>query len=288
MVVEERRAGQVFRQGFRPASPCSSCGVPVVSSRIVGGTDAVIGEWPWQVAVIYNDYFICGGSLINTQWVLSAAEESLNANFQNTRRSSVEKIIINSQYSSAAGKWNIALVKMTNPVIYTDYILPICLPTMYVTFPTGMDCWVTGWGCLVPSSVKLQSPKTLQKVKIPVIDYEQCDQMYHVGTSISSYITIIESEKICAGYTEGGKDSCQGDSGGPLVCLMNGVWFQAGIVSWGDGCALAYRPGVYTLVPAYQSWIKAHQHLGGRESESPVIEVLKNWRRAECMPGMHM
>uniref|UniRef100_A0A8C5PZ33 Peptidase S1 domain-containing protein n=1 Tax=Leptobrachium leishanense TaxID=445787 RepID=A0A8C5PZ33_9ANUR len=145
------------------AESSSSCGVPVVSSRIVGGTDAVIGEWPWQVAVTYNDYFICGGSLINTQWVLSAAHcfdfdptpskyliymglYQLNANFQNTRRSSVEKIIINSQYSSAAGKGDIALVKMTNPVIYTDYILPICLPTMYVTFPTGMDCWVTGWG----------------------------------------------------------------------------------------------------------------------------------------------
>uniref|UniRef100_A0A8C5PZY4 Peptidase S1 domain-containing protein n=1 Tax=Leptobrachium leishanense TaxID=445787 RepID=A0A8C5PZY4_9ANUR len=55
------------------AESSSSCGVPVVSSRIVGGTDAVIGEWPWQVAVTYNDYFICGGSLINTQWVLSAA-----------------------------------------------------------------------------------------------------------------------------------------------------------------------------------------------------------------------
>lgn len=50
--------------------------------------------------------------------------------------------------------------------------------------------------------------------------------------------------------------SPQGDSGGPLVCDINDVWIQAGVVSWGSDCALYKRPGVYTNVSVYTSWIQ--------------------------------
>ncbi|KAM3915983.1 prostasin-like [Leptodactylus fuscus] len=148
-------------------------------------------------------------------------------------------------------------MKLPSPVNYTKYIMPICLPSASVTFPSGMECWVTGWGT-INSGVNLQDPQTLQKAMTPIIDRATCDDYYHVGTTTSSSITIILEDMICAGYTNGLKDSCQGDSGGPLTCKVNGAWYQAGIVSWGDDCALPYRPGVYTLTTAYQGWIQGY------------------------------
>uniref|UniRef100_A0A8C5WIG1 Peptidase S1 domain-containing protein n=1 Tax=Leptobrachium leishanense TaxID=445787 RepID=A0A8C5WIG1_9ANUR len=236
--------------------PAPVCGVPVVSSRIVGGENAQDGEWPWQIVVNYLGDFICGGSLINTQWVLSAAEESaliIRFNVSDP----LYRIIKHLQYTYTGDRGDITLVKLKNPVTFTDYIQPICLPTVSIAFPSGVRCWVTGWGTR-SSGGSVPSVNTLQEVMTPLIDYKQCDQMYHIGSSTSSFTTIIQEEKICSGYKEGGKDSCQGDSGGPLVCKVNGTWIQAGIVSWGEGCASANRPGVYTLVSAYQSWIKTY------------------------------
>ncbi|PIO41133.1 hypothetical protein AB205_0216800 [Aquarana catesbeiana] len=89
---------------------------------------------------------------------------------------------------------------------------------------------------------------------VPLIDGSTCQTMY---TKAGGSITI-QSDQICAGYKEGGKDSCQGDSGGPLVCKVQGVWYQVGVVSLGIGCAKPNFPGIYTQVTAYQAWISKY------------------------------
>ncbi|KAM4026346.1 serine protease 33-like [Anomaloglossus baeobatrachus] len=263
-----------------PADGRSVCGSPQVPGRIVGGTDAVPGEWPWQVSLLKlilgtNRYYhSCGGSLIANQWVLTAAHcfdadsnygnyvvrlgsYQLLADEPHRIDSSVSRIIIYPWYSSQTMIGDIALMKLSNPVTYTMYIMPICLPASSVTFPCGLDCWATGWGD-IKSDVSLPSPMTLQKVMVPLIDYKTCDKMYHVNSEVSSNKPIIYNSMICAGYSKGKNDSCQGDSGGPLVSQVNGIWYQPGVVSWGTGCALPDRPGVYTLVSAYQTWIKSY------------------------------
>ncbi|KAJ8006787.1 hypothetical protein DPEC_G00110840 [Dallia pectoralis] len=81
------------------------------------------------------------------------------------------------------------------------------------------------------------------------IHNRQCNCDYGVGS--------ITNNMICAGLSAGGKDSCQGDSGGPLVSQQGGRWIQSGIVSFGNKCALANKPGVYARVSQYQTWINS-------------------------------
>ncbi|XP_069507953.1 serine protease 27-like [Ambystoma mexicanum] len=256
-----------------------ACGKPAIAGRIVGGQGAQKGEWPWQVSLRYNSMHLCGGSLIANQWVLSAAhcfpsyyhysnyrvslgEHDLASYNPNVSSVAIRQVFINSIYSGEGSSGDIALIELSTPVTYTPFILPVCLPSASVQFPTGMECWVTGWGD-IEFGKDLPSPMRLQEVQIPLIDASACDAMYHINSPVSPLIKVVKDDMICAGNAQGMKDSCQGDSGGPLVCEVDGVWILAGIVSWGEECALPNRPGVYTRVAAYTSWIQ--KHLPGME-----------------------
>ncbi|KAE8578224.1 hypothetical protein XENTR_v10023406 [Xenopus tropicalis] len=205
------------------------CGSPLVSSRIVGGTDATNGAWPWQISLRYKGSHICGGSVISNQWIMTAAHcfeysrtpsdyqvllgaYQLSVASASELLSSVARVIVNPSFTIPGGPGDIALLKLTSPVAYTEYILPVCVPSSASGFYEGMQCWVTGWGN-IGSAVTLPYPQTLQQVMTPLISWSTCNQMYHVQSGISSNIAIVPKDQICAGYAAGQKDSCQ-------VCQM--------------------------------------------------------------------
>ncbi|XP_065447261.1 serine protease 27-like isoform X1 [Chrysemys picta bellii] len=246
----------------------SVCGRQGPMKRIVGGSEARDGEWPWQVSLRLNGTHHCGASLIAPQWVLTAAHC-----FRKTRNpsrfsvllgtskqlhpsphaviASVGQIIPNPRYGGKISSGDIALVRLERPVNLTDRIVPICLPDAQVQFLPETKCWVTGWGEDKDGAGNGKAPEMLQKLEVPIIAQETCNALYCKGKGQT-----IQEDMLCAGYTEGGKDACQGDSGGPLVCKMGQSWVQAGVVSWGEGCAQKNRPGVYVRVTSYHGWLQ--------------------------------
>ncbi|XP_071321338.1 polyserase-2 [Trachinotus anak] len=240
------------------------CGRPALNTRIVGGQVAPEGSWPWQVSLQRSNSHFCGGSLINNQWVLTAAHcvsststrsptvilgrQSQQGSNPNEVSRTVTQTIIHPNYNPSTNDNDIALLRLSSTVAFSNFILPVCLAASDSVFFNGTDTWVTGWGN-IGSGVPLPPPQNLMEVEVPVVGNRQCNCDYGMGT--------ITENMICAGLRAGGKDSCQGDSGGPMVSKQGVRWIQAGVVSFGIGCARPNFPGVYARVSQYQTWINS-------------------------------
>uniref|UniRef100_A0A8C4LAH1 Peptidase S1 domain-containing protein n=1 Tax=Equus asinus asinus TaxID=83772 RepID=A0A8C4LAH1_EQUAS len=257
-----------------PTSPSSAAVHPPgwsMSGRIVSGEDAQPGEWPWQVSLREHGQHVCGGSLIAKDWVLTAAhcfdhllptwaEDGQGVcppgSHLSTQDGPSSGFIIHPNYLEENNRADIALVQLSSPVNFSSLILPVCLPSTGDPLGHGTWCWVTGWGN-VGVNLPLPPPFTLKELQVPLIDAQTCETYYHENSGIPTEEPIILEDMLCAGFETTFLDcfSLQGDSGGPLVCDVDGIWIQAGVVTWGSDCGLPKKPGVYASVSFYASWI---------------------------------
>lgn len=251
--------------------------------RIVHGENAEVGSAPWQVMLYKRSpqELLCGASLISDQWILTAAHCILyppwGKNFtiddilvrlgkyerakyeRGTEKIvAIDEIIIHPKYNWKENlNRDIALLHLKKPVIFTNEIHPICLPTkniVNILMSVGHKGRVTGWGNLKEAwtSSPLNLPAKLQQIHLPIVDQEICRK----STSIR-----ITDNMFCAGYSpEENKrgDSCEGDSGGPFVMKNpdDKRWYQIGIVSWGEGCDRDGKYGFYTHLFRMRRWMR--------------------------------
>ncbi|XP_018604077.1 transmembrane protease serine 2-like isoform X2 [Scleropages formosus] len=240
---------------------CIDCGSRVISdSRIVGGQVAKPGAWPWQVSLQVQREHLCGGSIITPYWIVTAAHcvegisspsnwtvyagrLSLSDMYRSVGNS--VSLIVSNKYNSNTKNNDIALMKLRNPLTMSNVVKPVCLPNAGLNFTAPRQCWVSGWGATYSGGSVSQ---VLKEVQVSLIDRSTCN-------SPSVYSGEITDTMICAGRLQGGVDSCQGDSGGPLVTEENHLWWLVGDTSWGYGCAVRNKPGVYGNVTVFLRWI---------------------------------
>ncbi|OQV25002.1 Enteropeptidase [Hypsibius exemplaris] len=238
------------------------------SARIVGGEDALPGQWPWHVALYRDGLYACGATLLDKQWLISAAHcffphmyRFWAARLGSWRLSSMppqQQIIKISQaviydgydhFGSSDG--DIALLRLERPVELSNWVRPVCLPLddhVPGSLP-GEACKAIGWGLRAEDGSKAD---ILQEVDVPVLNNTDCNSLQD-----PEYFGKISDSMMCAGQT--GRDSCQGDSGGPLLCNTDkNNWFLAGVVSFGSGCGGgSTRPGVYSRISKFSRWIES-------------------------------
>ncbi|XP_068932069.1 serine protease 55 [Petaurus breviceps papuanus] len=258
-----------------PNGYCVPCGQihisPVLKTEaaaIIGGVDTSRFQVPWHVSIYFNNTFLCGGSILDNLWILTASHcfkddstsylemrislEGFNQKI--VEKKNVSKLILHPNFDQLFMDNDIALMLLSSPIEFSMQKIPICLKRNVYNVK---ECWVSGWGFTKPMK---QMDFPLQKVKLELIDLEECYKMTYMLTD----------NMICAWDPEGKKDSCQGDSGGPLFCNQRNnekIWYQVGIVSWGEGCGRKEKPGVYTAISSYLLWIV----LKTREAGHPYI-----------------
>lgn len=207
----------------------------------------------------YKGNYRCGAVIVNKHFAVSAAHctEYIQVSDITLRSGSdyrtkgkltkVTDVITHEAYNPRTFENDICVLQVETPFVFSAKVDQVNLPLTGKLIPDGAIATVTGYGAQKEDGI---SDDRLRSVDVPVVSQVKCNEIYD---------NMITWNMVCAGYTEGGRDSCQGDSGGPLVRLGHLI----GIVSWGFGCARPNYPGVYVRVasPNIMSFIVKNSNI---------------------------
>jgi len=256
--------------------------MPSGSKRVVGGEAAVPHSYPFIAGIEIMRTHMCGGSIIDPQWILTAAhcvanntfeirllngsnvtlpmmpylvvvvgDHSKSRNHPHEVRARVDNIVLHPNYSSGGKDSDVALLRLSTPLNYNGHVLPIKLAK---TDPElNRTCVVAGWG--LTNAKKNDMSTFLKFASVSVLNSEICRKLHKM------YKKELSENMFCAGRLEGGSDTCTGDSGGPLFCTEqmgnNPFPTQYGVTNWGPPkCARRNRMGVYARLSKFIPWIE--------------------------------
>ncbi|CBY12286.1 unnamed protein product [Oikopleura dioica] len=263
--------------------------------RIIGGVSAEANQWPWIARLRMMDSSgnagRCGGTVVDNNWVLSAAHccdgaqdiyatfsdlSSSNTNEANEYTIQADRYVVHPAYAGSG--YDLCLIHFNEDIIAADNDGDVEMACVSETLPDhGSACWIAGWGTTESGFLS----DDLLQAGVNIMDQEYCI----ANTGYDS----LEEDDICAGIpdlnndgnTDGGVDSCQGDSGGPLICDFNGKATLVGAVSRGYGCAYEGWPGLYSALSTSYDWIQETV----KDSHQVECDVIQEGSGTVTSPG---
>ncbi|XP_045713213.1 serine protease 46-like [Phyllostomus hastatus] len=232
------------------------CGQTNVSCRVVNGKVVDVGKWPWQVSILFLGVYVCSGSLIHQQWILTAghclqrslepSQYSVMVGVQHLPENGtllpLSHIVIHENFRNFISN-DIALLKLKSPIVWSPLVQPSCATPLK--------------GCRRRTSLSVvnqTAPYSLQEVAVRIISNRICNDRYHF-LFLKDQKMFVGKDMLCAS-SELGVDSCQSNSGSSMVCQLNKTWIQVGVESWSFSCKRHQFPDVYTSTAHFTQWIQ--------------------------------